>query len=138
MLYLYASDYTLNSMLYQAFQLDRLTIRIEEQSLPPLYRSFVRTTCPDIDQTGDFIKSLCVGKLVPALGKHFPNTTTKFVMVPHQLPEMLFKQGLGTMELKAHSTRLVDISFIEYISLHINISFIEYNMTNYRPRSIYK
>uniref|UniRef100_A0A914KHL3 Lipid-binding serum glycoprotein C-terminal domain-containing protein n=1 Tax=Meloidogyne incognita TaxID=6306 RepID=A0A914KHL3_MELIC len=103
MFYLYASDYTLNSMLYQAFQLDRLTIRVEEQSLPALYRTFVRTTCPDIDQAGgDFLKTICVGKLVPALGKQFPNTTTKFVMVPHQLPEMQFKKGLGTMDLKAH------------------------------------
>uniref|UniRef100_A0A915N6F3 Lipid-binding serum glycoprotein C-terminal domain-containing protein n=1 Tax=Meloidogyne javanica TaxID=6303 RepID=A0A915N6F3_MELJA len=77
MFYLYASDYTLNSMLYQAFQLDRLTIRVEEQSLPALYRTFVRTTCPDIDQAGgDFLKTICVGKLVPALGKQFPNTTT--------------------------------------------------------------
>ena len=100
MLYLYASDYTLNSMLYHAYQLDRLTIRVEEQSLPPMYRGFVRTTCPEIDQVGgDFLQSICVGKLLPAIAKHFPNTTTKFVMLPHELPEMHFLPGLSTMEL---------------------------------------
>jgi hypothetical protein len=65
MLYLYASDYTLNSMLYHAYQLDRLTIRVDRETLPPLYRGFVQTTCPEIDQVGgDFLKSICVGKVL--------------------------------------------------------------------------
>jgi hypothetical protein len=101
MLYLYASDYTMNSMLYHAYQLDRLTIRVEEQSLPQLYRGFVRTTCPEIDQVGgDFLQSICVGKLIPAIAKHYPNTTTKFVMLPHELPEMHFLPGHSQMALK--------------------------------------
>ncbi|KAL3077551.1 hypothetical protein niasHS_012257 [Heterodera schachtii] len=108
MLYLYASDYTLNSMLYHAYQMERLTIRVNEASLPQMYRGFVRTTCPDIEQVnGDFLQSICVGKLIPAMAKHFPNSTTKFVMLPHELPEMHFHNGRSTMDLNARILTLV-------------------------------
>ncbi|KAI3411945.1 hypothetical protein GPALN_002001 [Globodera pallida] len=108
MLYLYASDYTMNSMLYHAYQMERLTIRVNEASLPQMYKGFVRTTCPDIEQVnGDFLQSICVGKLIPAIAKHFPNTTTKFVLLPHDLPEMRFLNGRSTMNLKARLLTLV-------------------------------
>jgi hypothetical protein len=100
MLYLYASEYMLNSLLYHAYQLDKLTIQIEESSLPEPFQGFVRTSCPDIDQSGDLLKSICVGKLIPAIAKHFPNTTTKFLLLPHEVPEMKFSKGHATISLK--------------------------------------
>uniref|UniRef100_A0A915CWX4 Lipid-binding serum glycoprotein C-terminal domain-containing protein n=1 Tax=Ditylenchus dipsaci TaxID=166011 RepID=A0A915CWX4_9BILA len=101
MLYLYGSDYTLNSLLYHAYELDKLTIKLEQETLPELYRGFVRTTCGSMAETnGDLLSSICVGKLIPSIEENFPNTTTKFVLLPHDLPEMRFVDGLSSMDLR--------------------------------------
>ncbi|KAI1715687.1 bactericidal permeability-increasing protein [Ditylenchus destructor] len=107
MLYLYGSDYTLNSLLYHAYQLDKLTIKIEHGTLPELYRGFVRTTCGSMAETnGDFLASICVGKLIPSIAEKFPNTTTKFILLPHDLPEMKFIDGVSSMDLRSRSLQV--------------------------------
>lgn len=65
MIYIYASDYTLNSLLYHAYELDKLSIEIDQKTLPEPFKAFVRTTCSDIDTSRDFLKSICVGKIIP-------------------------------------------------------------------------
>uniref|UniRef100_A0AC35FU32 Lipid-binding serum glycoprotein C-terminal domain-containing protein n=1 Tax=Panagrolaimus sp. PS1159 TaxID=55785 RepID=A0AC35FU32_9BILA len=104
MLYLYGSEYALNSLLYHAYENDRLTMSLEPSALPEKYQGFVRTTCdqapagtPDGD---DFVSGICVGKLLPSIAENFPNTTTKFVMLPAALPEVKFYDGLSTMDVK--------------------------------------
>uniref|UniRef100_A0AC34Q3I8 Uncharacterized protein n=1 Tax=Panagrolaimus sp. JU765 TaxID=591449 RepID=A0AC34Q3I8_9BILA len=104
MLYLYGSEYTLNSLLYHAYESDRLSMMLEPSALPPKYQGFIRTSC-DGEQIGasdesDLISGICVGKLIPAIAENYPNTTTKFVLLPSSLPEVKFYEGLSTMDVK--------------------------------------
>ncbi|KAI6175334.1 LBP / BPI / CETP family protein [Aphelenchoides bicaudatus] len=109
MLYLYGSEYALNSLLYHAYQSDRLSIKIERDALPPQYKGFVRTTCEENMQSdGEFLSSICVGKLLPQLAEKFPNTTTKFVLLPHELPETVFKEGFSSMDVRTRILTYVD------------------------------
>lgn len=75
---------------------------MEQSTLPELYRGFVRTSCSSsnlIEQNGDFLAGLCVGKLIPAIAEKFENSTTKFILLPHNLPVVRFVDGLSTMDL---------------------------------------
>ncbi|KAK0399766.1 hypothetical protein QR680_003204 [Steinernema hermaphroditum] len=105
MLYLYGSEYIFNSLLYHAYQTDRLSLKLEEDNLPDKYKGFVRTTCNEKPgEDGDFVTGICVGKLIPAIEQNFPNTTTSFHLLPHDLPEFRFADSMGTMDV---STRIL-------------------------------
>ncbi|CAD5226214.1 unnamed protein product [Bursaphelenchus xylophilus] len=109
MLYLYGSEYTLNSLLYHAYQSDKLTIKIEQKTLSPQFKGFVRTTCDAKgDGKGDLASSICVGILIPKIAEAYPNTTTKFVLLPHGLPEMRFTDGVSSMDLRTRILTYVD------------------------------
>lgn len=75
-------------------------IKIEESTLPNLYKSFVKTSCSSTDKT-DLISSICVGKLIPGIEKKFPNSTTTFLLLPHNLPEIKFLDGISSMDLRS-------------------------------------
>uniref|UniRef100_A0A1I8AFI1 BPI2 domain-containing protein n=1 Tax=Steinernema glaseri TaxID=37863 RepID=A0A1I8AFI1_9BILA len=105
MLYLYGSEYIFNSLLYHAYQTDRLSLKLEEANLPDKYKGFVRTSCNEnAGKDGDFVSGICVGKLIPSIEQHFPNTTTSFHLLPHDLPEFRFADGVGSMDV---STRIL-------------------------------
>ncbi|CAD5219466.1 unnamed protein product [Bursaphelenchus okinawaensis] len=108
MLYLYGSDYTLNSLLYHAYQTDKLTIKIEEATLSEQFKGFVKTTGDGKGKEGDFASSICVGTLIPKISEAYPNTTTKFVLLPHGLPEMTFVDGVSSMDLRTRILTYVD------------------------------
>lgn len=74
---------------------------MEQSTLPEVYRGFVRTNClsNSMQENEDFLAGLCVGKLIPAIAEKFENSTTKFVLLPHNLPIVRFLDGLSTMEL---------------------------------------
>jgi hypothetical protein len=57
---------------------------------------------------GDFLSSICVGKLIPNIAEKFPNTTTKFVLLPHELPETRFVQGFSSMDVRTRILTYVD------------------------------
>lgn len=79
-----------------------MPFQLEQSNLPDLYKGFVRTTCQSSAQnTGDFVSGICVGKLIPSIEQHYPNTTTKFVLLPHGLPELIFAEGLSSMDLRS-------------------------------------
>uniref|UniRef100_A0A0M3IIC1 BPI2 domain-containing protein n=1 Tax=Ascaris lumbricoides TaxID=6252 RepID=A0A0M3IIC1_ASCLU len=99
MLYLYGSEYLFNSLLFHAYEGNRLLLEIDEASLPAQYKGLVRTTCANASN-GDFIASLCLGKLIPEVAKQFPNTTSSFMLLPHELPEFQLADGVGTIDLK--------------------------------------
>ncbi|KAE9553522.1 hypothetical protein FO519_003271 [Halicephalobus sp. NKZ332] len=104
MLYLYGSEYTLNSLLYHAYESDRLTMKLEQAALPPKYQGFIRTSCDDETLGGsgdtDLISGICVGKLIPSIAENYPNSTTKFILLPSSLPEVKFYNGISTMDVK--------------------------------------
>jgi hypothetical protein len=50
---------------------------------------------------GEFLSSICVGKLIPQLAEKFPNSTTKFVLLPHELPETRFVEGFSSMDVRS-------------------------------------
>lgn len=81
--------------------------KLEQDNLPDLYKGFVRTTCQSSAQSsGDFVSGICVGKLIPSIAEHYPNTTTKFVLLPHGLPEVIFSDGLSSMDVRSKYFRI--------------------------------
>uniref|UniRef100_A0A914WDW2 Uncharacterized protein n=1 Tax=Plectus sambesii TaxID=2011161 RepID=A0A914WDW2_9BILA len=102
MLYIYGSDYLFNSMLYHAYQNDRLTMKLEKSSIPPEYSGFLRTTCTldGASKSTNVFDKVCVGSLIPALNTAYPNSTTTFILLPHGLPDFRFKDGKGSLDVK--------------------------------------
>ncbi|CAG9538149.1 unnamed protein product [Cercopithifilaria johnstoni] len=101
MLYFYGSEYLFNSLLYHAYEGDRMTVEIDENTLPPQYKSIVRTSCGSSQYGGrNFISSLCLGVLIPEISNRYPNATSSFVLLPHQVPEFRFTKDTGSIDLK--------------------------------------
>ncbi|CAB3398687.1 unnamed protein product [Caenorhabditis bovis] len=94
MLHIYISDHLLNSLLYHAYQDNRLSMKIENESLPAELKGFVGTSCPTVWNPSN----ICVGRLIPQIGKSFPNATTSFVILPHGLPYVRFTPDGATIE----------------------------------------
>ncbi|CAI4223500.1 unnamed protein product [Auanema sp. JU1783] len=107
MLYFYGSDYIFNSLLYHAYQTNKLNIELNHHNLPAQYKSLVSTSCSSQGATS-FASSVCVGKLIPALAKAYPNTTTSFVLIPHGLPEFSFNGDAGAIRLSSRIITYVD------------------------------
>ncbi|VDM60783.1 unnamed protein product [Angiostrongylus costaricensis] len=108
MLYFYGSDYLFNSLLYHAYQTNKLSIKINEENLSDKYRGFLSTTCPGSVAAKDFASSICVGKLIPIIGETYPNTTTSFLLLPHELPDFQFNGDAGAIKLSSRILTYVD------------------------------
>ncbi|EFO14940.1 hypothetical protein LOAG_13575 [Loa loa] len=101
MLYFYGSEYLFNSFLYHAYEGDRMIVEIDENTLPPQYKSIVRTNCDNSQQNSrNFVSYLCLGILIPEIAKHYPNTSSSFLLLPHQVPEFRFSKDTGSIDLK--------------------------------------
>ncbi|KAE9416505.1 hypothetical protein Angca_001128, partial [Angiostrongylus cantonensis] len=101
MLYFYGSDYLFNSLLYHAYQTNKLSIKINKENLSDKYRGFLSTACPGSVAVKDFTSSICVGKLIPIIGETYPNTTTSFLLLPHELPDFQFNGDAGAIKLSS-------------------------------------
>lgn len=103
MLYLFGSHYLFNSLLYHAYQSDRMIVEIEEAILPAQYKSIVRTSCGGSGgNTNDsFMSSLCLGTLIPDIAVRYPNRTSSFLLLPHQVPEFQLSNGVGSIDLQS-------------------------------------
>ncbi|CAD6195693.1 unnamed protein product [Caenorhabditis auriculariae] len=91
MLHFYASDYLFNSMLYHAYQMNNLHMQFSADNLPKEFGSFLSTTCAP--------RELCIGRMIPPLGKRFPNTTASFVLISHGLPDFKFSNDSAIVQL---------------------------------------
>ncbi|VDK19708.1 unnamed protein product [Anisakis simplex] len=99
MLYFYGSEYLFNSLLFHAYEGNRLMLEIDESSLPPTYKPLLWTSCAK-PTGGNFLATFCLGKLIPAIAEKFPNATSSFVLIPHELPVFQLIDGIGTIDLK--------------------------------------
>ncbi|EYB83748.1 hypothetical protein Y032_0330g2702 [Ancylostoma ceylanicum] len=108
MLYFYGSDFLFNSLLYHAYQTNKLSIKLDKNNLSEKYRGFVATTCNSGALARDFTSSICVGKLIPAIAEAYPNTTTSFVLLPHGLPDFQFNGDAGAIKLSTRILTYVD------------------------------
>lgn len=84
--------------------------QIDEQTLPSQFRSVLRTSCEKGDapqQSGPQpspFNNICVGSLIPALAKQYPDRSTEFLILPHGLPEFKIEEDQG--KLNANGTVL--------------------------------
>ncbi|CAI5452700.1 unnamed protein product [Caenorhabditis angaria] len=95
MVHFYISDHIFNTMLYQAYQDNRLSMKIDETNLPSEMSSFVATSCP----TRKNPTILCVGHLISQIGKSYPNSTASFVILPHGLPYVMINPNAVSIDL---------------------------------------
>lgn len=71
MMYVWVSDYMMNSLLYQAQKHNFLSYNMTAQDLPAGSRGVLNTTCTD---------SICIGNFIPALQKKYPNCQLELLM----------------------------------------------------------
>ncbi|VBB29486.1 unnamed protein product [Acanthocheilonema viteae] len=101
MLYFYGSEYLFNSLLYHAYEGDRIIVEIDENTLPPQYKPIVRTSCGNSQRSNwNFVSSLCLGILIPEIANRYPNASSSFLLLPHQIPEFRFCKDTGSIDLK--------------------------------------
>ncbi|VDM92673.1 unnamed protein product, partial [Litomosoides sigmodontis] len=101
MLYFYGSEYLFNSLLYHAYEGDRMIVEIDENNLPPQYKPIVRTSCGSSQGDGrNFISSLCLGVLIPEIASRYPNASSSFILLPHQVPEFRLSRDIGSIDLR--------------------------------------
>ncbi|CAJ0565629.1 unnamed protein product, partial [Mesorhabditis spiculigera] len=103
MLYFYGSDYLFNSLLYHAYQKNKLNMELNSDNLPERYKGFLSTACAK-RKARDVISQYCIGRLVPAISEAFPDSNTSFVLLPHGLPDFQFNGDAGAITL---STRII-------------------------------
>nr|CDJ86076.1 Lipid-binding serum glycoprotein domain containing protein [Haemonchus contortus] len=108
MLYFYGSDYIFNSLLYHAYQTNKLSIKLNRNNISKKYRGFLVTSCGENGGSDDFTSSICVGKLIPPIAQEYPNTTTSFVLLPHGLPDFQFNGDAGAIMLSTRILTYVD------------------------------
>nr|QNL15278.1 lipopolysaccharide-binding protein-like protein [Littorina littorea] len=84
MLYLWIGKYVPQSFLYAAQQNGFLRYNLTTKDLPPDNRGFLNTTCSS---------GSCIGNLVPAVGKKYPNTTVELHMLSTSLPAVNMSPG---------------------------------------------
>ncbi|KAK5977176.1 LBP / BPI / CETP family protein [Trichostrongylus colubriformis] len=108
MLYFYGSDYIFNSLLYHAYQTNKLSLKLNRKNISKKYRGFLMTSCHGTGNSGDFTSSICVGKLIPPIAETYPNTTTSFVILPHGLPDFQFNGDAGAIMLSTRVLTYVD------------------------------
>ncbi|GMR47333.1 hypothetical protein PMAYCL1PPCAC_17528, partial [Pristionchus mayeri] len=89
MLYLFGSDYLFNSMLFHAYERNKLTLMLDNSNVPPLYRHALATSCGGTPSS-DLLAGICVGRLLPSIAAAYPNSTTSFLLVPHTMPDFSF------------------------------------------------
>ncbi|KAK7114266.1 bactericidal permeability-increasing protein-like [Littorina saxatilis] len=85
MLYLWVEKYVPQSFLYAAQQNGYLRYNLTTKDLPPNNRGFLNTTCSGWSQ--------CIGHLLPAVGKKYPNTTVELQMLSTSLPAVNMSPG---------------------------------------------
>uniref|UniRef100_A0A0R3S3R3 BPI2 domain-containing protein n=1 Tax=Elaeophora elaphi TaxID=1147741 RepID=A0A0R3S3R3_9BILA len=102
MLYFYGSEYLFNSLLYHAYEGDRMIVEIDENNLPTQYKPIVRTSCDSSQHSSrNFVSSLCLGMLIPEIANRYPNASSSFTLLPHQVPEFRFSSDTGSIDLKS-------------------------------------
>ncbi|XP_050397637.1 lipopolysaccharide-binding protein [Patella vulgata] len=117
MVYLWLSDYMANSMGYTALKHGYLKYNFSSQDLPPENQSKLNTTCRG---------SKCIGKLVPPIGKKYPNCQLKLNMIGTKAPVLsigdgsLKVNGSGTVNIYAQKKDRADILIL---TLKVTLGF---------------
>ncbi|XP_033754785.1 lipopolysaccharide-binding protein-like [Pecten maximus] len=79
MMYVWVSDFMMNSLLYQAQHHNFLAYNLTAQDLPESQRGVLNTTCTS---------SLCIGNFIPALQTKYPNCQLELLMRSSKTPEI--------------------------------------------------
>ncbi|KAK6048236.1 hypothetical protein COOONC_14259, partial [Cooperia oncophora] len=77
------SDYTVNSMLYQAHRTNSLLFHIDSHS--PGVGSLLKTTCS--------VNEVCLSDQVPEIGTAYPGRTLEIIIRTTRPPVIYFHQG---------------------------------------------
>ncbi|XP_021357965.1 lipopolysaccharide-binding protein-like [Mizuhopecten yessoensis] len=89
MMYLWVSDFMINSLFYQAQQHNLLSYNLTAQDLPKSTRGVLNTTCTS---------SLCIGNFIPPLQQKYPNCQIELRMKSTKMP--LISVVNGSIETK--------------------------------------
>ena len=88
MVYVYVSDYLVNSLLYAAYYHGMLDQEIPTLNVPGIARGFLRKTCPGGD--------ICLGTLIPDLGTKYANGAVSVYLKANQIPKVkIVKDGIS-------------------------------------------
>lgn len=96
MMYLWLSDFLFNTMSYTAFSHGLLTYNVTDKNIPG---GILNTTC----------KTMCIGSLIPQIGKRFPNSQVMLNLRSSTMPNMTAFNGTTKVdadgEIKFYATK---------------------------------
>ena len=84
MFYIWMSDYTFNTLTYQAQKHGMLAYNLTQKDLPAKAKDFLNTTCNGIP---------CIGKIIPQIGQKYPNNQVQMVMSSGFAPNISVAEG---------------------------------------------
>ena len=84
MFYIWMSDYTFNTLTYQAQKHGMLAYNLTQKDLPAQAKDFLNTTCNGIP---------CIGKIIPQIGQKYPNNQVQMFMSSRFAPNMSVAEG---------------------------------------------
>ncbi|XP_005112375.2 bactericidal permeability-increasing protein [Aplysia californica] len=129
MMYVWLTEYTANTYAYAAQTHNYLVRNLTAQDLPPGNRSLLNTTCS---------KGMCIGKLIPQIGKQFPNSVVSVHAVSTATPAIsitpkavvLSAQGnVDVYATEANKTSVFLLRMNMTVGLTVNASIVDQRLS---------
>ncbi|RUS87229.1 hypothetical protein EGW08_004981 [Elysia chlorotica] len=124
--YIWGTEYTPQTFLYQAHTHGYLKYNVTEKDLPHDYESYLNTTC----------KLKCIGSIVPPIGIKYPNSTVQLGLQTSAVPTVTMSNNTLTVDVSALVTmwaRTPNNALPFLATLAVNASFtVQPNVTNER------
>ncbi|KAK3743634.1 hypothetical protein RRG08_030757 [Elysia crispata] len=113
--YIWGTEYTPNTFLYQAHTHGYLKYNVTKKDLPASDASYLNTTC----------KLKCIGSIIPPIGKKYPNSTVELGLQTTAVPKAIVTNKTLTVELRTLVTmwaRTPNNTLTFLASLAVNLS----------------
>ncbi|KAK2191214.1 hypothetical protein NP493_55g02008 [Ridgeia piscesae] len=138
MAYVYVTDYLLNSGFMAAFKNQQLSGYVNESLLPAQVKDFMKTTCP---------MSLCLGSLLPNIGKRYPGAASSIHIYATQSPTVHVRgasiglAGWGVVNItvtdkdgKEQPVMSATLSGTANFTVHVSNSRVFFNIVKLTPK----
>ncbi|KAK2191215.1 hypothetical protein NP493_55g02011 [Ridgeia piscesae] len=138
MAYVYITDYLLSSGFMAAFVNRKLTVYVNNSLLPAQVRGFMKTTCP---------MSLCLGTLMPKIGKTYPGAATNIRIYATEGPTVHVRgasmglAGWGVVNImvtgkdgKQQPIMSATLSGTANFTVHVSNSRVFFNIVKLTPK----
>lgn len=130
MVYVFMSNYSLNSLLYYLWKADQLNYNFSRSTIKnSAQEGYLRTDC---DDNG----GLCASILLPGLKRNFPNGSLEVIMKATSRPNVVIHQGNVTVTTNGYLECTVDVGngskiFLFSLNADLNVVIRKFQLSDY-------